>query len=209
MLVYLVVFVQRLCIDIFGDLKQEVETLIECLSPSASLLSYALLYFFVFEMMFITNTVKSNTHSEREINQRIIQRNRIIVFGFHFILYAPMTFAVFILYREEIQYYTQNIMMFRIILIFRAILKLVLDGYIITKFLQSYLYLIEKKKEVIDQKVANLQCLYMGSSPYTGKKDYRELKFALCWGCILVFFKVINMFSVSVFFGVYYSYPPD
>jgi len=68
MITYLVVLVQRLFLDIMGDNENQVSTAIESLNPIASILSYALLYYFVFELMFITNTVKSNTHEERDTN---------------------------------------------------------------------------------------------------------------------------------------------
>lgn len=59
LLTYLVVIILRFVLDQMGDSNMHVSMLIESLNPIASITSYALLYFFVFEMMFIVATVSS------------------------------------------------------------------------------------------------------------------------------------------------------
>ncbi len=55
MLTFVVIVIQRMIVDKIKDAPLSVTML----SPIASITSYALLYYFVFEMMYILSTIKS------------------------------------------------------------------------------------------------------------------------------------------------------
>ena len=68
MLTFLAIIIQRIVVNFFN----RTPLLVVILSPIASNISYALLYYFVFEMMYIVSTIKSVTYTERrELNKRI------------------------------------------------------------------------------------------------------------------------------------------
>ena len=64
-LVYLLVILQRLIYDILDDHKFKVPVIVEFMNPAASIMSSAIIYYLVFEMMIVKNTIGSDCHKER------------------------------------------------------------------------------------------------------------------------------------------------
>ena len=134
------------------------------LAPIASITSYALLYYFVFEMMYIVSTIKSMTHIDRMARNRRIKIIEIVLFSLYIGIYAPCTLIGHILYKEDPQYYYEQITLFRINQGLRTVIKLPMDFYMIYQFLKSYFYFLQRKKESIDAKVKNAQLMSLGGS---------------------------------------------
>ena len=71
------------------------------LTPIASIISYGLLYYFVFEMMYIVATIKSMSHTDRiERNERI-KKTKIILLTLYFVVYAPCTLIGHFMYNSN------------------------------------------------------------------------------------------------------------
>lgn len=79
----------------------------------------------------------------------------------------------------------------------------------IYQFLKSYFYFLQRKKESIDAKVKNAQLMSFGTSRQTGKKELQKLKYYTYWVIFLSFLKVLNAFSITIVYGLYYSYRPS
>jgi hypothetical protein len=116
-------------------------------------MSYTLLYYFVFEMMFMVSTIKSMTHVDRMKRDRRIRNIKITLFSLHLGLYTPCTLIGHSLYNYNIQFYLDNLTLFRINQGVRSAAKLPMDFYMIYEFLKSYFYFVQRKKESIDAKV--------------------------------------------------------
>ncbi len=101
MITYIVIFVQRTILDIFDGMTQGVFIFIECLNPITSIASYGLLYFFVFEMLTIVATLRSNFHCERRIQYTNIRRMRIIIYTLLFFFYFPITMWIYVMSRAS------------------------------------------------------------------------------------------------------------
>ena len=71
------------------------------MNPAASMISYAIMYYLVFEMMFVKNTIASNCHEERSSAQRRIKATRVFVIALFFVIYASTTFWVYVLSRGD------------------------------------------------------------------------------------------------------------
>ena len=98
-LVYLLVILQRLIYDFLDDHNYKVPVIVECMNPAASIMSYAIVYYLVFEMMIVKNTIASNCHKERANRQKRIEVTRVIVYVLFFGFYASTTFWVFVMSR--------------------------------------------------------------------------------------------------------------
>ena len=96
MLTFLVIIIQRVIVDFFNYPPLSVTIL----QPIASNISYALLYYFVFEMMYIVSTIKSMTHTEQRERNKNISRIKIIVFTVQFVIYIPSTLIGHIFYKS-------------------------------------------------------------------------------------------------------------
>ena len=131
-LVYLLVILQSLIYDILDDHKFKVPVIVECMNPAASIMSYAIIYYLVFEMMIVKNTIGSNCHKERAKQMKRIEVTRVIVYVIFFGFYASTTFWVFVMSRKDDKYYAAHINEVRIILYLRAVAKIFIDGYLIT-----------------------------------------------------------------------------
>ena len=71
------------------------------LTPIASIISYGLLYYFVFEMMYIVATIKSMSHTDRiERNERI-KKTKIILLTLYFVVYTPCTLIGHFMYNSN------------------------------------------------------------------------------------------------------------
>ena len=95
MLTFIVILIQRKIIDFFKEPPLSVTVL----APIASITSYALLYYFVFEMMYIVSTIKSMTHIDRMARNRRIKIIEIILFSLFVGIYTPCTLIGHILYK--------------------------------------------------------------------------------------------------------------
>ena len=115
-------------------------------------------------MMYIVSTIKSMSHVDRMTRNRRIRIIKITLFSLFLGIYAPSTLIGHILYKEEPQYYYEQITLFRINQGLRSVIKLPMDFYMIYQFLKSYFYFIQRKKESIDAKVKNAQLISFGAS---------------------------------------------
>jgi hypothetical protein len=141
------------------------------LAPLASITSYGVLYWFVFEMMFMVSTIKSMTHNDRMTRDRRIRNIEITLFSLYIGLYTPCTLIAHSLYNFDPQYYFEQINIFRIVQGMRSVVKLPIDFYMIYEFLKSYFYFVQRKKESIDTQVKNAGLISFGGSHYNGKKE--------------------------------------
>ncbi len=101
MLSFILIVVQRKIVDFFKKPPLSVTVL----SPIASIISYALLYYFVFEMMYVVSTIKSTSPIERSNRNKRIRTIKAVLFIIYFIVYTPSTLFGNIMYVENPQYY--------------------------------------------------------------------------------------------------------
>ncbi len=101
MLSFILIVVQRKIVDFFKKPPLSVTVL----SPIASIISYALLYYFVFEMMYVVSTIKSTSPIERANRNKRIRTFKAVLFVIYFIVYTPSTLIGNIMYVENPQYY--------------------------------------------------------------------------------------------------------
>lgn len=94
--------------------------IINVLGPIASLASYGLLYYFVFEMMFIVAMLRSTTHTEMKERTKQIRACRLVVLGLHICIQAPMTIWIFIsaFYKD---YYQEHLKLARVLIVIKTI----------------------------------------------------------------------------------------
>ena len=85
--------------DFLDDHNFKVPVIVECMNPGASIMSYAIMYYLVFEMMMVKNTIGSNCHKVRAKTQKRIEVTRVIVYALFFGFYASTTFWVFVMSR--------------------------------------------------------------------------------------------------------------
>ena len=102
------------------------------MNPAASIMSSAIIYYLVFELMIVKNTIGSSCHEERARQLKRIEVTRVIVYVIFFGFYASTTFWVFVMSRKDDVYYAAHINEVRIILYLRALAKILIDGYLIT-----------------------------------------------------------------------------
>jgi hypothetical protein len=179
------------------------------LAPIASIISYALLYYFVFEMMYMVSTIKSMTHVDRMTRNRRIKIIKIVLFSLYIGIYIPCTLIGHIMYKENPQYYYGQITLFRVNQGLRIVIKLPMDLFMIYEFLKAYFYFLQRKKESIDAKLKNIQMMSLGTSRKTGKKDLKKLNYYTYWVIFLSFLKFLNALSITIVYGLYYSYRPQ
>lgn len=110
MLTFILILIQRKILDFFKYPPLSVTVL----GPIASITSYALLYYFVFEMMCIVSTIKSMSPVDRADRNERIRKIKIILFTLYFGIYTPSTLIGHILYKEDPQYYYEQITLFRV-----------------------------------------------------------------------------------------------
>lgn len=115
-------------------------------------------------MMYIVSTIKSMTHIDRMARNRRIKIIEIVLFSLYIGIYTPCTLIGHIFYKEDPQYYYEQITLFRINQGLRTVIKLPMDFYMIYQFLKSYFYFLQRKKESIDAKVKNAQLMSLGGS---------------------------------------------
>lgn len=130
-LTFILVLIQRVIVDFF----KEPTLLVTILAPIASIISYALLYYFVFEMMYIVSTIKSMSHIDNRERNRRIKISKIILFAFYLGIYTPSTLIGHIMQKENPKFYFANITFFTANQILRSVIKIPMDLYMIYKFL--------------------------------------------------------------------------
>ena len=138
LLTFIIILIQRKVEDFFED----PPLVVTILAPLASIISYALLYYFVFEMMFMVSTIKSMTHVDRMKRDRRIKNTEITLFSLYIGVYVPCTLIGHSLYNSNPQFYFDNLTLFRINQGVRSAVKLPLDSYMIYEFLKSYFYFV-------------------------------------------------------------------
>lgn len=120
-------------------------TFIQLIGVLTMLASWGLLYYMVFEMMYIRATLESESHQESTTRKHRIHRQRITLFGIYLTVYAPMSIFVFIGLKDYADFYKRNILFCRILLIIRALLRLVIDGWMFTKFIDNFYFFLKRK----------------------------------------------------------------
>lgn len=87
LIIFIIILIQRKVEDYF----EEPPLVVTILAPLGSIVSYALLYYFVFEMMFMASTIKSMTPADRINRDRRIRIIEVTLFSLYFVLYTPCT----------------------------------------------------------------------------------------------------------------------
>ena len=87
LLIFITILIQRKVEDYF----EEPPLVVTILAPLGSIVSYALLYYFVFEMMLMASTIKSMTPADRINRDRRIRIIEVTLFSLYFALYTPCT----------------------------------------------------------------------------------------------------------------------
>lgn len=120
-------------------------TFIQLIGVLTMLASWGLLYFMVFEMMYIRATLESESHQESSIRKHRINRQRATLFGIYLTVYAPMSIFVFIGLKDYADFYKRNILFCRILLIIRALIRILIDGWMFAKFADNFYFFLKRK----------------------------------------------------------------
>ena len=101
MLSFIVIFLLR----VVQSFVEQPPDFVTILLPVAYIICCALMYYFVFEMMFIVSTIKSMSPTDRMERNEGITRIKIAVFTLYFALYTPSTLFGDITYKFNPQLY--------------------------------------------------------------------------------------------------------
>lgn len=104
--------------------------ILNVLGPMASLTTFGLLYYFVFEMMFIVAMLKSTTHTEMAQKASKIRACRMVVLGLHICIQAPMTIWIFASAFNK-EYYLQHLKLARTLIVIKSVERFPVDAYMI------------------------------------------------------------------------------
>ena len=107
----------------------------------ASHLSWALLYFMVFEMMYIHVKIQSETLEELKSSRQRTDRHRLVLFASFVLLYSIPSILIF----DPILEITDTT--FKVLLVVRCAVKIPIDVYIFTKFISLFGMFVRRKIE--------------------------------------------------------------
>jgi hypothetical protein len=103
-----------------------------------------------------------------------------------------MSIFVFIGLKDYSEFYKTNIIICRILLIIRAILRLIIDGWMFTKFIDNFFFFLRRKAGQIEN-----------STGYS-KSNNLKIKIICVWTMILTFLRAIVSLSVTFIYGMYF-----
>ena len=107
----------------------------------ASHLIWALLYFMVFEMMYIHVKIQSESLEELKSSRQRTERHKLVLFASFVLLYSIPSILIF----DPILEITETI--FKVLLVVRCAVKIPIDVYIFTKFISLFGMFIRRKIE--------------------------------------------------------------
>jgi hypothetical protein len=107
----------------------------------ASHLIWALLYFMVFEMMYIHVKIQSESLEELKSSRQRTERHKLVLFASFLLLYSIPSILIF----DPILEITETI--FKVLLVVRCAVKIPIDVYIFTKFISLFGMFIRRKIE--------------------------------------------------------------
>lgn len=107
----------------------------------ASHLSWALLYFMVFEMMYIHVKIQSDSLEELIRSRQRTDRHMLVLFASFVLLYSIPSILIF----DPILEITETI--FKVLLVVRCAVKIPIDVYIFTKFISLFGMFVRRKIE--------------------------------------------------------------
>jgi hypothetical protein len=87
--------------------------------------------------------------------------------------------------------YNENIIVFRGILVVRAIVKIMIDIYMFKQFLTLFFYLVERKVDMIEESSEGV--------PF-------RLRFLVVWVIILTILKIFISLNAIFTYGIYHAY---
>lgn len=111
----------------------------------ASHLSWALLYFMVFEMMYIHVKIQSESLEELKRSRQRIDRHRLVLFSSFVLLYSIPSILIF----DPILEISDTT--FKVLLVVRCAVKIPIDVYIFTKFISLFGMFVRRKIEMLQR----------------------------------------------------------
>jgi hypothetical protein len=122
------------------------ETDLNLIHATASMLIWGSLYFFVFEMKKLEDTLKSESLEENLWRAKRTSRCRAIVFILFLVVIVASANVLYLTKMIDRDTYNEYITAFDVMLAVRCLTKVAIDGYMFTQFIKTFYFFIAMKR---------------------------------------------------------------
>jgi hypothetical protein len=157
----------------------------------ASHLSWILLYFMVFEMMYIHAKIQSESLEDLRRNRHTINRHRLVLFASFVLLYQVPSILIF----DPILDIRDATV--KVLLVIRCA-KIPIDVYIFKKFISLFGMFVRRKIERLEKSYYE-----KNGRDAPEFETPKNLKFIIVWTMLLTFMKALISFCAIFVYGLY------